>query len=149
MLENVKKELKTIGEQGLNNNNIDMAYKLVDMYKDLEEGMSLEKGKYQMRDYERNGGDYGSPWYYERSYMGDYREGGRYGEKINRIKEGAEMYEYGRDSYRHGGSHEKIYDGLEKMMYAICVFIEHAMADAQTPQEKEIIRKHISKLNRL
>ena len=68
---------------------------------------------------------------------------------LNRIYEGAEMYEYGRDRYQHGGNEERIYDGLEKLMYALCMFVESTMEFAETPQEKEIIRKHIQKLQKM
>lgn len=70
-------------------------------------------------------------------------------EHLNRIYEGAEMYEYGRDRYQHGGNEERIYDGLEKLMYALCMFVESTMEFAETPQEKEIIRKHIQKLQKM
>ena len=43
---------------------------------------------------------------------------------MNRIMEGAEQYEYGRERYQHGGSEERILDGLEKLMYSICMFVE-------------------------
>jgi hypothetical protein len=67
-------------------------------------------------------------------------------ERVNRVIDGAEMYEYGRDRYQHGGSREAMEEGLEKMMYAICMLVEMAMDAAQTPKEKEIIRKHIQKI---
>ena len=36
--------------------------------------------------------------------------------------------------------------GLEKLMYALCMFVESTMEFAESPREKEIIRKHIDKL---
>lgn len=170
-MENIKKELKVIGEQGLNNNNLEMASKLTDMYKDLKE--AEEGGMYGMKNYGRNMNMYDYNSNYDMNgygrgtegrgninymYERDYREGrmrderGRYSklrDKVDRIYEGVDMYEYGKESYQHGGSHEKVYDGLEKLMYAICILVEHAMEDAHTPQEKEIVRKHIDKLSRI
>jgi hypothetical protein len=81
-----------------------------------------------------------------RSYNG-YDE--RMKDKIERMIDGAESYEYGRDRYQHGGSHEAMEEGLEKMMYAVCMLIETAMDAAQSPKEKEIIRKHIQKIRSL
>lgn len=49
----------------------------------------------------------------------------------------------------NGGDSERMYDGLEKLMYAICMFIESTMDFAESPEEKEIIRKHIQKLKNI
>lgn len=113
-----------------------------------------------------------SPMYREDGYReGGYREGGyndgygarggrgggrsyngrdeRMRDKIDRVIDGAETYDYGRERYQHGGSHEAMEEGLEKMMYAVCMLIETAMDAAQSPKEKEIIRKHIQKIHSL
>lgn len=108
-------------------------------------------------------GGYGARRYREGGYNeGGYNEGGygargrsyngndeRMKERIGRLIDGAERYEYGRDRYQHGGSHEAMEEGLEKMMYAICMLVETAMDAAQSPKEKEIIRKHINKIKEL
>lgn len=176
LLENVKKELKEIGEQGLNVNNLETVGKLADIYKDLKEaeggsygmpyregGSYQEKGYnmpiYNTRIYRDEGYQEGGYNEYGRRYMGGERggssgsSGGGYNgydprmrDHMNRIMEGAEQYEYGRDRYQHGGSQERVIDGLEKLMYALCMFIESTMEFAQSPQEKEIIRKHIHKI---
>lgn len=77
---------------------------------------------------------------------GSYRGDERMSQHLDRIMEGADAYQYGRDRYRDSGSQERMKEGLEKLMYAVCVFVE-SMADfAETPEEKEIIRKHIQKI---
>lgn len=112
------------------------------------------QGGYGARGY--NDGGYNERGYNERGY-GDGGYGARGGrsyngydprmkDRIDRVIDGAEMYEYGRDRYQHGGSHEAMEEGLEKMMYAICMLVETAMDAAQSPKEKEIVRKHIQKL---
>lgn len=117
------------------------------------------QGNYEIRGYNERG-------YNERGYNeGGYSTGGNSGgysarggrsyngydnrmrDRIDRVIDGAEMYEYGRDRYQHGGSHEAMEEGLEKMMYAICMLVETAMDAAQSPKEKEIVRKHIQKLH--
>lgn len=174
LIEIVKKELKEVGEKGLTNANLESTYKLVDILKDLTEiqeesgGGSYGRRNYGNREYMEG---YGNMGYNERGYneRGGYNEGGYNGndkqyeymirgnkgyggydsrmrDHINRISEGAEMYEYGRDRYQHGGSTERMEDGLEKLMYALCMFIESTMEFAKSPQEKEIIRKHVQKL---
>lgn len=171
LLEHVKKELKEIGEKGLNANNLETLYKLADIYKDLKEaeseggGGSYGRGRYQ-ENYNRDGnsgGGYNGYNGYDNGYGREYDEygrvmrggpgGGGYNgrdprmrDHMARIMEGAEQYEYGRDRYQHGGSQDRVIDGLEKLMYAICMFLESTMEFAQTPQEKDIIRKHIHKI---
>ena len=183
LLENVKKELKEISEQGLTANNLATVGQLVDIYKDLKEsengefngrfpkiypmngyngdynGRGYDEGGYNARGYSENGynaGGYNNE--YSRQYMNSGNGGGRgyngydprMRDHMNRIIEGAEQYEYGRDRYMHGGgSSERMTDGLEKLMYAICMFVESTMEFAQSPQEKEIIRKHLHKMKNL
>ena len=169
----IKKELKEVATKGLTSSNLESTYKLVDILKDLTEVESEGKemhqsgqgGQYGMGEYRYvpqymgSGawrgymeGDYGG-----RGYMEGYREGGRsyngpdkrMRDRVERVIEGAEVYDYGRDRYQHGGSHEAMEEGLEKMMYAVCMLVETAMDAAQSPKEKEIIRKHIQKIKAL
>lgn len=175
ILQEIKKELKEIEQTGLNAGNLDAVDKMVDIYKDIVEIVEMEGEK--MRDYEMYGarardsrGRYmeGRGGYNERGYnedrggynddhgRGGYGRGGnfinidpRMMERLDRIWDGADMYQYGRDRYRGGDSEERMYDGLEKLMYAVCTFVESTMDFAETPQEKEIIRKHIQKLAKL
>lgn len=112
---------------------------------------------YMEGDYGARG--YGTDGYRERGGYGEqYNQGGGRGyngpdkrmrDRIERVIEGAEVYDYGRDRYQHGGSHEAMEEGLEKMMYAVCMLVETAMDAAQSPKEKEIIRKHIQKIKTL
>lgn len=172
LLENAKKELKKIEDNGLNTSNIDNAYKLASISKNLmkleeKEGENEMRGGY-MGDYRdgrggyRDGGyrDGGYDMYNDGSYgrrgvPGSGRgRGGRYSysgderwhEHLDRVMDGADMYEYGRNRYRDGGDKERMHDGLEKLMYALCMFVESTMDFAETPEEKEIIRKHIQKI---
>lgn len=166
LIQNVKNELKEIENQGINGGNLELASKLADILKDLYKAKEVEKEleeggeeKY-MRNY-RDGewkarGGYRDGGYndYSRSYMdgrGGTSSGGGYGnprmrDHIDRIMEGAEMYEYGKDRYQHGGTEERLYDGLEKLMYAICMFVESTYEFADSPEEKEIIRRHVQKM---
>ena len=98
-----------------------------------------QEGGYNQRGY-REGG------YNNRGYNGS---DGRMRDYVERIREGAEMYEYGREKYQHGGSNDRMVDGLEKLMYAMCMFIESTMDFAQSPQEKEVIRKHVQKIRNI
>lgn len=163
--ESVNKELHEIGEKGLTAANLPTVSTLVDIKKDIAEVEAMEKGGYGMYDYGREYRHY--PYDYEdygrgRS-SGGYSEGygarrrdprgrcmgDRMKDHIARIEDGVEMYEYGRERYRASGDESRVHEGLEKMMYAVCMFIESTMDFAETPEEKEIIRKHIEKLHRM
>lgn len=174
----IKKELKEVGTKGLSSSNLESTSKLVDILKDLAEVESEKKEKMPQHDNYGMPMPppymvppmYGGPGEYPRGYgMRGYGEGGypdrgyseggrgrsyngydnRMKDKIDRVIDGAEMYDYGRDRYQHGGSHEAMEEGLEKMMYAVCMLVETAMDAAQSPREKEIIRKHIQKIHSL
>ena len=70
-------------------------------------------------------------------------------EHMDRMMDGMDQYEYGKDRYMHGNDDGRMVEGLEKLMYALCMFVESAMDFAETPQEKEIIRKHVQKISRI
>mgnify|MGYP003289226442 CR=1 FL=1 len=181
LFENVKKELKQIETNGLSSSNLDTAYKLTCIGKNIKEieekegeGKMKERymeGGYNARGNYRDDDDYGRR-YRDDGYSargGNYREyddgygrrgvpgsgrGGRYrgpeGERFSRhmdhIEDGVDMYMYGRERYFDSGDKHRMQEGLEKFMYGICMFVETAMDFAETPEEKEIIRKHIQKM---
>lgn len=159
LLENVQKELKQIEEQGINTSNIEILSKLVDVEKDIYEIMEKkeEGGKAMMYgEYSTRGGRGGR--YSERGYGANYNNSGygrggnyrgnddRMYQHLDRIMEGADEYQYGRNRYMDGGTEDRMQEGLEKLMYAICVFVESMVDFAETPEEKEIIRRHIHKI---
>lgn len=116
---------------------------MVDIIKDIDTIDAMEKhGK---EEYSMYRGDYREDW---RGMDGTRRGDMRYRmkDKLDHIYDGVDMYEYGKERYRGGDSEERVYDGLEKLMYALCMFVESTMEFAESPREKEIIRKHIDKL---
>ncbi len=153
LLEQIKKELKDIEDKGLTASNLDLAGKLVDLQKDLCEIQKMDKGgshemygdRYYNTRFYRDGGGYGEGY--------SRRGGGRYSnpmrDYMDRAYEGMEDYEYGRERYMHGGGEERILEGLDRMMHAVCMVVESAMEFAETPQEKEIVRKHVQKMSRV
>lgn len=178
LTEQVKKELTEIGTKGINASNIELIDKLVDIYKDLGEIKKMEEGGHQMQEYSRyreSGGGYREGYRdgYNDSGSGSGGSGGgnyNYGEygrrgvpgsgrgrsystrmrdHMDRMIDGMDQYEYGKDRYMHSGDESRVIEGLEKLMYAMCMFVESAMDFAETPQEKEVIRKHIQKIKHL
>lgn len=136
-----------------------------------------KQGGQEMTEYGRyregGGGGYGTS--YRDGYRDGYNDGGgsggygaysdygrrgvpgsgrrysnsRMSEHIEKMREGADQYEYGRERYMHGGDESRVVEGLEKLMYAVCMLVESTMDFAETPAEKEIIRKHIQKISRI
>jgi hypothetical protein len=173
LLEQIKKELTEIETKGINASNIELIDKLVDIYKDLGEIKKMEEGGQQMQEYSRyreSGGGYREGYRDGYNDSGSGGGGGGYGDygrrgvpgtgrgrsystrmrdHMDRMIDGMDQYEYGKDRYMHSGDDSRVVEGLEKLMYAMCMFVESAMDFAETPQEKEIIRKHIQKIKHL
>ncbi len=127
-------------------------------------------GMYPM-DYEYNEGGYNARGYNEGGYntRGGYREGGggggynarggryqhygpdieRFYDKIDRMMECVEEYFMGKNRYHDGAHPGHMVEGLEKTMYAVCTLVESLMDTAETPEEKETVRKHIEKIKNL
>lgn len=179
LMEMVKKELGEIENKGITASNLDLVGKLADIYKDLAKGKHYEEkdeGGQEMTEYSRyRDGGYGAGGYRD-GYRDGYNDGGsssgygaysdygrrgvpgsgrgryrnsRMQEHIEKMREGADEYEYGKERYMHGGDESRVVEGLEKLMYAVCMLVESTMDFAETPTEKEIVRKHIQKISRI
>lgn len=156
LLRKVKKELENIGDKGLTSSNLDTTYKLIDIYKDIKEACYYEdqvnpdmygarardsRGRYVDNDYDR----YNTRNYNDKYYPLDERD-----EKyFNRMREGIYNYNEGRRRYRDGDSKDRMIDGVDMAMGALVNFVEYMIDYSDTPQEKEVIRKHIEKLKKL
>lgn len=174
LLENTEKELKQIEEIGLNSNNVDNTFKLTTIAKNIYKIEDYKKGGSRMRyfDYNRGGyndSEYGARRYRDNNYRdsdypmyddygrrgvpgsgrGRYRGDEKINEHLDRIMDSADMYMYGRERYRDSGDSDRVVEGLEKLMYAVCTFVESTMDFAETSEEKEIVRKHIQKMKNL
>jgi len=162
-----EKKIEEVMKQGLQPNNVDMLYSLVDIHKDIaNEEYWKEKGEH-MR-YSR-GGSYnerGRGSYDERG-RGSYNEGygarGRGRERDSRGRyKGHEMiddmymeygnYAEGREQYNRGGSYgakEDVVKSLEYMMESVVCFVEMLMEDAESQEEMEIIRKYSKQISEM
>ena len=152
LISNIQRELDQIANNGVNTGNLDMLFKLVDIQKDLYEIKDHEDKSYSNGQYGRyyDEREYGYDRDYGRrdAYMGRerYRGEGRLSDHIERIKDGADRYGDGKERFHRGDSEQRMQDGLEGLMYGVCMLVESAMDAAETPQEKEIIRKHVQKI---
>lgn len=164
--EMLKKELTEIENKGINSTNLELLGKLTNIYEKLGiiKAMEEDKGGREMPEYARyrDGYDeyreYRDGGYRDRRYE-DYGRRGvpgsgrsrntRMRDHMERMMDGMDQYEYGKERYMHGGDDGRVMEGLEKLMYAMCMFVESAMDFADTPQEKEVIRKHIRKISNI
>lgn len=161
LLRKVKKELDNIGDKGLTSSNLDTTYKLIDIYKDIKEAEYYECKKDESETYDARMRDSRG------RYMDDYDRydarggnngGGRYNHYplnerderyFERMREGMYNYNEGRNRYRNGDSKDRMIDGVDMAMGALVNFVEYMMDYSETPQEKEVIRKHIAKLKNM
>jgi hypothetical protein len=157
LYENVEKELKKIEENGLNSGNLDTAYKLLNMGKNIKkiEKLKEEEGhrmRHREDDYSARGryrdGDYDAiiRGRYRDDRMSTKHKYERMYGHLDRIEDGIDDYSYGKDRYYDSGDSARVEEGLEKLMYGICMMVETAMDFAETSEEKEIIHKHIQKI---
>lgn len=161
LLERVEKELDNIADKGLSSSNLETTYKLIDIYKDIHEAKYYQAETKGSED-ERYGarardsrGRYMMDGNYDRyNRISDdhklyYNLDDRTARHMDRMREGMENYNEGRDRYRSGDSEQRMIDGIEMTMGAICSFVECLYDYAETSKEKEIIRKHIDKMKKL
>ena len=134
MEETIKKlceYIEEVGTKNLDATDIDYLYKVVDIYKDLKEVENMN-----------NYGNYGN--------YGEYNRGS-YGEDYGR--RGVDS-RYRASKYMDGmrGSYDAKEDGLkelEYMMHAAMKFIKMVKEEATSPEEQEIVRKHIMKISEM
>lgn len=132
LLEKVCEYLDKTASQNLDAADIDYLSKMVDIYKDIKEVQNMNNyGEYN--DYGRRG--------YDMKYRGESYMDGMRGSYRN--------YEEARNEYNRGnyGAKEDGLKELEYMMHAAIKFIKMIKEEATSPEEQEIVRKHIAKLS--
>ena len=158
--EEVDKSIKRIMEQGVQTNNIDFLYKMIDVKKDIAE---IEKEEQEMMY--SNYGNYDNYGEYDRSYgggrrrdsRGRYMEGDSYGRRGYDTKyRGHDMldemnYSYGAysDNNEYGNYGETSTKELKKMLDCNIALIEHLKKNAKSQEEIEIIDRKVQEMSRL
>lgn len=173
LCEIIEQELHKIAEKGLNTSNVDTAYKLVDMYKDLKNTEYWEtKGEYydyvlmEMQNAGYSNGGYRMDDEYpmrgrKRDRMGRYSrdDGMMHEENIRRgnridysMNDGYSMYMDAKQSYRSAKTMDgkkRLMDSLEDCMDDLTEKIKEMHRDADSPEERELISKFLNKLNNI
>lgn len=181
LCEVIEAELSKIAEKGLTTSNLETAYKLIDMYKDLKNTDYWEtKGEYYMTVLEEMQGGYseGNHHMMEDSYsmrgrkrdrMGRYSRDNRMnyegGQSMARgrgrgysreggysMNDGYSMYMDAKQSYRNNQSmdgKQRLMDSLEDYMDDFTEKIKEMHRDADTPEEREMISKFMTKLQNI
>lgn len=165
--EKIQEKIKAITEEGLDNIDIDLLGKMVDIHKDIdEEQYHCEKIKLKKEANDMRYGNYGEYGEYGRRrrdsrgrYMeGNYNEGsysrgrGNYGHYMpypemymDRMMDGMEGYMEGREQYNRGNYNGKdqSVESLEKMLEGTQAFLGDILKDPEQKETHEVIKHYI------
>ena len=161
----VEEKIETIIEQGINSNNLDTLYKLVDIHKDLsnEDYWEMKKEEIKMRyryGENSNYGEYGESNYGARGRQRDGRgrysargRGGRYRgqEMLEEMNQNYGEYSEGKEEYNRGnyGAEGETIKSLEYMLESAVDFFEMLKEEASSQEEMELIKKYARKISEM
>ena len=154
--EKTEQAIKTVTEQGINNNNIDFLYKAIDIHKDLcnEKYWEVKEEYYMYGNYgEYNDGSYGRRGV-AGTGRGRYRDGGSSGSYGRRGVKGTGrgryrgeemldemMYQYG--NYSEGkemyGADQDTMQSFKYMLKAFKDYYKHLKQEASTSEEVQML----------
>ena len=153
--EEVEKLIKGITENGLQINNVELLYKLIDIHKDIENEKywkNKEENNMYMRD------DYANDYRGGRSrdsrgrYMGDRRSESYRGQRVlDEMYDGYRNYSDGREEYDRGnyGAKGETIKSLEYMLESVTDFIEMLQHDAGSQEEIDMIKKYTRRISEM
>lgn len=175
LMQNIKDELDKIAEKGLNTGNLETAYKLIDMLKDMEnveywkckegyydavlaemeggysqEGYSQARNRDSMGRYSRDGmmPNYDSDNSY-RGTRGKHYVRGHYSRANGSGEDTYSRYMDQKKSYRSGKDmdcKQRMLAALEEHMDALTGELEEMSRDADCKEERETMRRYIDKI---
>lgn len=179
LMQNIREELDKIAEKGLNTGNLETAYKLIDMMKDMEnvEYWKCKEGYYNAVLDEMDGGYSQNGGYSERQKrdsmgrysreagrtMPDYENGSSYARRGERYMRGHYSrtngtndpyteYMDSKQSYRNGKSEDckrRMLAALEEHMDALTEELGDMSRDSDCREERETISRYIDKLRKM
>lgn len=161
--EETDKSMKRVLEQGVQTNNVDFLYKMIDIKKDIAE---IEKEEQEMMY--GNYGNYDNYGEYDRSYgggrrrdsRGRYMEGGSYGRRgvkgTGRGRYRGEemmdemMYHYG--NYSEGssyGAEGEAMESLSNLMESAYEYFKELKGNANSPEEIKMMEHYFKKMGQM
>ena len=148
MLNVICDEIDKIADKGLTTANLETAYKLIDMYKDLKTVEGMEDGGYSEYDgySARRKRDSRGRYSNSDGYSGKHYSGGR---GYSRDGDKYERYLDTKESYRATKSSDckqRLMDTLEDYMQDFTERMEQMARDSDCAEERTTIRKYIDKL---
>ena len=125
--------IEQVADNGLEDVDIDYLSKIVDIHKDMKEVECMNYGRY---------GNYGNYNEYGRRGVDTKYRGENY---MDSMRGSYRTYEEARNEYNAGnyGAKEDGLRELEYMMHSAMKFIKMIKEEATSPEEQEIVRKHI------
>ena len=156
----VKKEIEQLADAGLNENNLDILFKLIDIDKDLENidywNVKKEVMKMRYNDYDRySEGGYSEGRYGRRGVPGTGRSryrGHEEGEEmIDNMRESYSAYSESRGAYNRGNYNagQDSMEALEDTMELFTEFAQKMINEVDDPEAKQIVRKHLRKISQM
>ena len=154
--EEVEKLIKGITENGLQINNVELLYKLIDIHKDIEnekywenkeEAMKYMRDDYGMEDY-RGGRSRDS----QGRFMGDRRMTSYRGQRVlDEMYNGYRNYNDEKEEYNRGnyGARNETMRSLEGMLESVTDFIEMLQNDASSQEEVDMIKHYTRKISEM
>lgn len=136
--------IEEVGKKNLDATDIDYLYKVVDIYKDLKEVENMNN----YGEYNRGYGNYGEYNEYGRRGVDSRYRASKY---MDDMRGSYEAYEESRNEYNRGnyGAKEDGIKELEYMMHAAMKFIKTIKEQATSPEEQEVVRKHLMKISEM
>ena len=157
----VIKELEQFSNTELNRDDLDTLYKLVDIHKDLEniDYWNCKKEVMKMR-YNDGYGNYSDGGYSEGRYgrrgvpgtgRGRYRGHDDGEDMIEDMKESYSAYSESRSAYNRGNYNagEDSMEALEDTMKLFTEFAQKMIQEVDSPEAKQIIKKHLRKISQM
>lgn len=155
----VEKEIKSIMQTGISENNIDLLYSLIDIHKDIEneeywdckkEVLGMRYRDYDRR-YDRRGYDnYGAR---QRDSRGRYMTGrdDRGYSIIDDMNDMYEDYSGNKEEYNRGnyGAKDDTLKSLDYMLKSVVQFMEMLRDEATTDEEMQLIKKYARKISEM
>lgn len=148
MLEVICDEIDKIAEKGLTTGNLETAYKLIDMYKDLKTVEGMED--YADEDYSRARGRMRAKRDFMGRYSRRYEDGNSYDNDEADYSE--RRYMDSKRMYRNDhsmASKQSMLADLEDFMAEMSNKLKELKRDADTPEERETIEKYIKMIDRM